>query len=107
MPSRMFFAVSCSRWNRISSSSARSVARRKTSARTRAVKPLMTPMVAPAGGPARQASGDPNCSLGSLEDELDGLDVAAPARRLGPDGPPAGGGQPVVLRAPIVLRRAP
>src|SRR5687767_13849352 len=46
-------------------------------------------------------------SLGGLQDELDGFHVAAPARGLGSDRPTTGSSQPIVLRATVVLRRAP
>src|SRR5262245_22606133 len=46
-------------------------------------------------------------SLGGLQDELDSLDIPTPACGLGADSAPTRGGQPVVLGAPVVLRRAP
>ena len=43
--------------------------------------------------------------LRDVENELDGLDVAAPTRGLGADGAAAGRGESVVLGAAVVLGR--
>src|SRR5262245_56150614 len=95
-------------WNSISSFSDRSVARGAKSARRRAANPLMALMVTPARRFARDGRTTETIgSLGGLQDELDRFDIPAPACGLGADRAAASGTQPVVLGAPVVLRRAP